>query len=229
MSNSSGNLNNKPKEQKVIILGGGLAGLVAADKLLDASDTNDTNLQVKILEGASFLGGLASSFPMNGEEIPKFNHHIVRSNKKTLEYLNRYNLLGKNIWKKIRVGIAVDGVIYNINNPFHLLKFKELTLYGKFRFGLFGVYSIFLLNPNKINENLDLETWLHKYAGKEVTEKVWTQLYGRNKFNIPLKKLDTDTLVCYSFFVSSFPHTILYIRFSLVMVNPRCPSHLKNP
>jgi len=36
---------------------------------------------------------------------------------------------------------------------------------------------------------LDLETWLHKYAGKEVTEKVWTQLYGRNKFNIPLKKI----------------------------------------
>lgn len=168
---------------KVIILGGGLSGLAAADKLLDKG------FQVEILEGAPFLGGLASSFPMEGEEIPRFNHHIVESNKKTLEYLNRYKLMGKNKWQRIKMGFGVDGKIHNATNPFGLLKFNYLSLWGKFRFGLFGLYTIFILNPEKIDDKLDLDTWMNKYAGREVTEKIWAQLYGRNKFNISLKKI----------------------------------------
>lgn len=167
----------------MVVFGGGLAGLAAADKLLDAG------YEVEILEGAPFLGGLASSFLMEGEEIPRFNHHIVESNKKTLEYLNRYKLMGRNSWKRIRMGFGIDGKIYNINNPFGLLKYPDLSFWGKFRLGLFGLYTIFLLNPNKIDEKLDLDTWMDKYAGREVKQKVWAQLYGRNKFNISLKKI----------------------------------------
>jgi protoporphyrinogen oxidase len=169
--------------KNVVILGGGLAGLAAANKLLDKG------FNVKIIEGAPFLGGLASSFYMEGEEIPKFNHHIVRHNTKTLEYLKRYKCMGNNTWTKIRVGIAKNGKVFNVNNPFHLLKFPGLSLWGKFRFALFGVYSIFVMNPNRIDDELDLDTWLLKYAGREVKDKIWYQLYGRNKFNISLKKI----------------------------------------
>lgn len=171
-------------KKKVIILGGGLSGLAAADKLL-----KNKNYEVLILEKAPFLGGLASSFQEEGEEIPRFNHHIVKSNKITLEYLKRYNLLGNNTWKKIKMAIAINKKLYNINNPLGLMKFDYLSFKGRIRLGLFGAYLIFKLNPEKIPDNMDAESWLLKYAGKEVTEKIWKQLYARNKFNIELNKI----------------------------------------
>ena len=168
--------------KKIMILGAGLSGLAAADKLLPGNE-------VIILEKARFIGGLASSFEMESEQIPRFNHHIVESNKTTLEYLRRYNLMGNNKWQRINLAIAVNGNVYNINNPLKFLKFKYLNLYEKIRFGLFGLYCIYLMNPDKLPDDLDAQKWLNKYAGKRVTDKVYYQLYGRNKFNIKLDEV----------------------------------------
>ena len=168
--------------KKIVILGAGLSGLAAADKLLPGNE-------VIVLEKANFIGGLASSFEMESEQIPRFNHHIVESNKTTLEYLNRYNLMGNNKWQRINLAIAVDGKVYNINNPLKFLKFKYLNFYEKIKFGLFGLYCVYLMNPDRLSDNLDAQTWLNKYVGKDVTEKIYYQLYGRNKFNIKLDQI----------------------------------------
>ena len=169
---------------RVMILGGGLAGLSAADKLLDSGKCD-----VTILEKAPFLGGLASSFEVDGDLIPRFNHHIVRTNTKTMEYLRRYHLLGNNTWKRINLAVALDSKVYNINKPLKYLKFNYLNLIEKIRFGLFGIYVSYLLNPDKLPDDLDAETYLNKSVGKSVTQKMYYQLYGRNKFNIPLSQI----------------------------------------
>lgn len=170
--------------KRIIIIGGGLAGLSAADRLLD------NNYEITIIEKAPFLGGLASSFQMEDEEIPRFNHHIIKSNTTTLRYLERFDLMGNNTWKKIKMAFGKDGKIHNINTPQGLLGFNYLSFYGRIRLGLFGLYLIFLLDPEKIDAEMDAETWLKKIAGKEVTEKIWYNLYGRNKFNIPLSQIN---------------------------------------
>ena len=54
---------------------------------------------------------------------------------------------------------------------------------------MFGAYVFSFMNPKRIKNDLDAEKWLKKYAGKEVTEKLFYHLYARNKFNIPLKKI----------------------------------------
>ncbi len=169
-------------KKKILILGAGLSGLAAADVLLP-------EYEVLILEKAPFIGGLASSFAMEGELIPRFNHHIVESNTLTLQYLNRYHLMGHNIWQRINLAIAVDGMVYNINHPLKFLRFSYLNFYEKLRFGLFGLYCIHLMNPDKLPDDLDARTWLENYAGKSVTDKVYYQLYGRNKFNIKLEEI----------------------------------------
>ena len=128
--------------KNIIILGGGLSGLAAADKLLDAGQ------KVTILEKAPFLGGLASSFRMEGEDIPKYYHHIVSHNSKTIEYLKRYHAMDPHEWKRIKVAIGVDGKLKNINTVPGLLGFSYLSLYGRFRFGLFGFYALFMMNPS---------------------------------------------------------------------------------
>jgi protoporphyrinogen oxidase len=167
-----------------MILGGGLAGLAAADKLLDAGKH-----EVTILEKAPFLGGLASSFEVEGDLIPRFNHHIVRTNTKTMEYLRRYDLLGSSTWKRINLAVALKNKVYNINKPWKYLKFNYLNLIEKIRFGLFGVYVSYLLNPDSLPDDLDAETYLTKMCGRKVTQKMYYELYGRNKFNIPLSQI----------------------------------------
>lgn len=164
----------------IVILGGGLAGLAAADKLLEA------DFKVTILEKASFLGGLASSFEADGEFLPKYYHHIVSHNKTTQQYLKRYNAMGDNKWKKIRVAIGVNEKLGCVNEIIGLLKFSYLNFWEKIRLGLFGLYTIFLMKPEKINNKENAEEWLTKYAGKGVTQKIFYNLYGRNKFNKPL-------------------------------------------
>src|SRR3989344_8199133 len=138
-------------QKKILILGGGLSGLSAADKLL-----NNKNFKVTILEKAPFWGGLASSFKVpTGDLIPRFNHHIVRTNKTTLAYLKHYDLLGNNIWKRINLAIALNKKVYNINKPLKYLLFPYLNIAEKIRFGLFGLYISYILNPDKLSDSLD--------------------------------------------------------------------------
>ncbi len=167
--------------KKIIVLGGGLSGLAAADIL-------SKKFKVEVYEAAPFLGGLASTFEHNGKRIPMFYHHIIRSNTNTLAYLNRFT--NNNLkWKKINVSIGVNGKLNTINKILKFAKFNYLNLYEKFRFGLFGLYTIFLLNPNNLKEGLDAETWLNKYCGKSVTDKIFYHLYSKNKFNVPLNRI----------------------------------------
>lgn len=168
------------KKKHVVILGGGISGMAAADKLLDAG------FDVTILERAPFLGGLAASFQQDNEWIPKYYHHVVSHNTTTQQYLNKYEAMGNNVWKKIRVAIGVNGKLNHINEIFGLLHFGYLTLWEKIRLGLFGLYTIFLMKPEKIDDAENAEDWLNKYAGKGVTQKIFYNLYGRNKFNKPL-------------------------------------------
>ena len=172
------------KKKKVIIIGAGLTGLAAAEKL-------SKNFDVELFEKDSSVGGLARNFEKNGRHIPYYYHHIIKSNKNTQDYLKRFGniSLPKKRWKRIKVAIALNNKVYNINNPFKFIRFSYLNLYEKIRFGLFGLYTLFLMNPAKIKNNLDAKKWLEKTVGKSVTKKIWHHLYSRNKFNIPLNKI----------------------------------------
>jgi protoporphyrinogen oxidase len=175
--------------EKIIILGAGLAGMAAAEQLIEQGKKNHAKFDITILEQNKEVGGLASSFLMNGKYIPKYYHHVFRHDKTTQKYLKKFNLLDKVAWKKIKMGICHKNKIYNFTDPVSLLKFDYLSLYGRLRYGLFGFYVFFMMNPNKISDNMNAKAWLDKYAGREVTDKIFYHLYARNKFNIPLERI----------------------------------------
>jgi protoporphyrinogen oxidase len=168
---------------KVLILGGGLAGMAAADRLLDMKH------DVTILEKESFLGGMASSFDYRGTLIPKHYHHIFDHDYLTHHYLRRFGLYDSMAWTKIRMGIAVNQRIYDFTSPASLLGFDYLSFYGRLRYGLFGAYVLTTMNPSRIGNDVDAASWLKKYAGKEVANKLFFNLYARNKFNISLSQI----------------------------------------
>jgi protoporphyrinogen oxidase len=174
--------------KKVIILGGGLSGLAAARFL------SKRNFYVTILEKEAELGGLAGSFRQENYWIPNYYHHVISHNDTTQRYLNRYNLLKDAIWKKIKIVIASKNKITDISNPYELLRFDTMSMIGRIRFGLFGLYMLFVANPDKLKDDLDARSWLLKVGGKEVTNIVFNNLYARNKFNLDLSRISAKQL-----------------------------------
>jgi len=171
-------------KKKIIIIGAGLSGLATAEILSNKFD-------VTILEKTPYIGGLARNFHKEGRFIPVYYHHIIKSNKTTIKYLKKFGDidLKNNKWQKIKVAIALNKKVYNINNPFQFIKFSYLNIYEKIRFGLFGIYTLFLMNPKKIKTGLDAKKWLERFAGKSITKKIFHHLYSKNKFNIPLQQI----------------------------------------
>ncbi len=170
------------KRKRIVVLGGGLSGLAAAEILAKKHD-------VTVLESAPFIGGLAATFEQDGKRIPMYYHHIIRSNSCTQDYLKRFGKVKELEWQRIKVAIGVEGKLCHINNPFRLLGWEYLNVYEKFRFGLFGLYTLFLMNPERIQTGMDAESWLNRHAGKAVTRKIFYHLYSRNKFNVPLSRI----------------------------------------
>lgn len=173
---------HKKARKKIVILGAGPAGLCAAYNLLDDFD-------ITILEKDQNVAGLASTFKLNGRTIPKYYHHIFYHDYLTRKYFEKVANIKDLRWKKIKVGICVNKKVYGFTDPFSLLRFDYLSFSGRIRYGLFGAYVLFFMNPNKIPDNMDARKWLLKYAGKEVTDKIFFHLYSRNKFNIPLNRI----------------------------------------
>ncbi len=170
------------EKKKIVILGAGPAGLAAAWKLCEKHD-------VTVLEKKDQVAGLAMTFAREGKTIPRYYHHIMESDETTRKYFDLAAETKDLRWQRIRVGICVNGKIYGFTDPVSLLKFNYLSLWGKFRYGLFGFYVLFVMNPWKIGVDINAETWLLKYAGREVTDKIFYHLYARNKFNIPLGEI----------------------------------------
>ncbi|HII15016.1 MAG TPA: FAD-dependent oxidoreductase [Nanoarchaeota archaeon] len=173
--------------KKIIILGGGIAGLSAAERLAG-------NFEVVVLEKEEDLGGLAGSFDINGRRIPKYYHHIFSHDNITKQYLKKAGLLDNIKWKHISMVICKDGKFYQFTNPLKLLQFNLLSVYGRIRYALFGLYVFVAMDPSKLPPGMGAREWLIKYAGKEVTEKIFNELYAINKFNTPLESISAKKL-----------------------------------
>ena len=167
---------------KIIVLGAGLSGMIAGRELSREHD-------VTILEKEDHTGGLASSFAIEGQYIPKFYHHVIASNAYTIRELERYGLMKETAWKRISMEIGISGRLYNIRNPLDLIQIPGASLWAKFRFGLFGLYTLFFMNPDTIPDDKAAQEYLYEQCGKEATDFFWWNLYGRNKFNVPLEQL----------------------------------------
>ena len=168
--------------KKIVVIGGGIAGLAAAQNL------SKDGYNVTLVESNDQLGGLGTFFNHNGNWIDKFYHCHMPTDKSLLKLIDDIGLTEQLYWKPTRMGFIVDGNRYSFNTPIDLLKFKPISFFERLRFGIVSL-SLRYLGKGKDLDNLPIEKWLKGLYGSNVWNKILKQLFlskfGDHSGNLP--------------------------------------------
>lgn len=122
-------MNKRP----IVVLGGGVSGLAAALTLAENGQ------KVIVAEISPYLGGAAGSVKIPEDRIASIGyHHIVGSDKRLLEVLDRLSLTPRIVWKNIHISTLVDKRNLNLASPKDVLTFKRLPLMSRFKYMFMG-------------------------------------------------------------------------------------------
>ena len=159
---------------RVGIIGGGVAGLAAAYDLTRAGH------YAEVFEVAPFLGGQASTFPVGGGQLERGYHHLFVSDTAITELIHELGLGEKLAWLESKVGLFHDGRIWDFSTPMDLLRFKPLSLWQRFRVGLWTLRLQRIADYSRF-ENITARDWLSQHMGREAYEVLFEPLL-RGKF-----------------------------------------------
>jgi len=154
---------------KVLVVGGGLTGLVAARDL--AQKGHD----VTLVEAGNALGGLASSFDIAGESLEKAYHHIFRTDEDILSLIEDLGMSRSLEWNESSVGIYREGKVWDFMTPVDLLKFKPCNIIGRIRIGIAALYIKYSKDWRKF-ANTTAISWMKKACGHSALKTVWGPL-----------------------------------------------------
>lgn len=113
----------------VAIIGGGIAGLVAADALARHGHA------VTIYERAPVLDGQAASFELApGETVERFYHFICKDDQAYLQNVDALGIGDQVRWRTTQMGLFSHGELRPLGDPLSLLRFPHLSPVDKARF-----------------------------------------------------------------------------------------------
>jgi protoporphyrinogen oxidase len=156
------------------VVGAGLTGLVAAYRLAQAG------WRVVVYERYPEAGGLVATFPLGGERLECFYHHLFTTDTDYLLLAGELGLAGDIEWLPSRMGIYSRGELWDFGTPASLLRFRPLSWPAKVRFALMTLY---LRSRTKVTEfePVTAHDWILRHAGRRVWDTVWGPLM-RQKF-----------------------------------------------
>ena len=155
------------------IVGGGVAGLTAAYRLLQAGH------RVRLFEAGPSLGGLVRTFEVGGEPLECFYHHIFTTDTAVVRLINEVGVNERLVWRPSKVGIFYGDRIYPFVTPLDLLRFTPVSLPDRVRLGLMGLW-LRRQRDGARYENITATEWIRRFAGQRNLDVVWGPLlYGK--------------------------------------------------
>ncbi len=130
---------------------------------------------VTLYEAAPELGGLVSSWSMDGVEWDKFYHVILLSDFRTRNILKDIGLENNLEWVETKTGFYINGKLHSMSDTIEFLKFPTLNLFDKFRLGLTILVASRIKNWKKL-EQVPVTDWLRRWSGKNTYNKIWLPL-----------------------------------------------------
>jgi len=118
------------RPSRVVVIGGGIAGLVASRELARKSDAD-----VVLIERSNTLGGLASSFEIEKDiAVERFYHFICKPDKTYFRLMKELGIYDRLMWQTTEMGLYHDGTLSTFGDPISLARFKPLSWRDKYRF-----------------------------------------------------------------------------------------------
>ena len=154
--------------QRVVVIGGGPAGLKAAHAAIKGGAS------VTLLESAPILGGLASSFDVQGARIERYYHFICKGDDHLQETLAELGLSDRLRWRDSRMAYFVDGALYPFLTPVELLRFAPLAPIDRLRAG-FALKRAQRMREEDLAPRRAIE-WLKELFGERAYRVIWEPL-----------------------------------------------------
>ncbi len=157
---------------RIAIIGAGFGGLAAAYDLKNAGH------EVTIYESANYVGGLASGFKESYWDwsVEKFYHHWFQTDSEMLGLIRELGWEDKVLFPRPLTVMYHQGKFYPFDSIVKMALFPGLGFgLDKIRFGFVGLY-LRLANNWKALEKVTTDSWMMKWAGKNVYEKMWKPL-----------------------------------------------------
>ena len=155
---------------KVVVVGAGAMGLAAAYRAAKNGH------EVDLVEAAPEPGGMAGHFDFDGVSIERFYHFVCKTDYPTFELLNELGIGSAMQWRATSMSIVTGGKLHRWGDPVALLRFPHLSLWQKFRYGLFALVSV-RRNQWPAIEHENAKSWIVRWCGQGVYQRLWRPLF----------------------------------------------------
>ncbi|MEO8538428.1 MAG: NAD(P)/FAD-dependent oxidoreductase [bacterium] len=155
---------------RIGIVGAGVAGLAAANVLRAAGH------DVTMFEGRHEVGGQVVTFPVGGEPLECFYHHIFTNDTTVIRYIEELGLGAKLRWIEPKNAHFVKRKMFPFVTPLDLLKFTAIPFTSRVRLGLAAVWLRRKKDGITRYEGVTAKQWMEKAVGKKAFSAFWGPL-----------------------------------------------------
>ena len=155
---------------RIGIVGAGVAGLAAANVLREAGH------EVTMFEGRHEVGGQVVTFPVGGEPLECFYHHIFTNDTTVIRYIEELGLGEHLKWIEPKNAHFVKRKMFPFVTPLDLLKFTAIPFTSRVRLGLAAVWLRRQKDGITRYEGVTARQWMEKAVGKKAFSAFWGPL-----------------------------------------------------
>ena len=169
-------LDNKKREGKIAIVGGGFTGLTSAYEL------SKKGYDVTVFEATDSLGGLVSGFDIDGLPLERAYHFLYKTDSSIIGLANEIGVGDKLHFHKSSLSLFYEGKLYPFMTPKDLLSFTPLSFFNRIRAGVIALY-LSKQTRWKGFAKISAMDWMNKWGGKKVTKVIWEPILRGKFFN----------------------------------------------